>query len=50
VSHSAQFTERQKNMFRGLSKGKRFFIRGIKAVGPDGVERTLDAAMEVIIN
>ena len=50
VSHSAQFTERQKNMFRSLSKGKRFFIRGIKAIGPDGVERTLDAAMEVIIN
>lgn len=50
VSHSAQFTERQKNTFRSLSRGKRFFITRIKAVGPDGVERTLDAAMEVIIN
>ena len=50
VSHTAQFTERQKNMFRSLSKGKRFFIRGIKAIGPDGVERTLETAMEVIIN
>ena len=50
VSSSANFTERQKNMIRGLSRGKRFFITKIRAQGPDGIERTLNGAMEVIIN
>ena len=50
VSNSSQFTDRQKNMFRSLGRGKRFYISEIRAVGPDGVERKLDAAMEVIVN
>ena len=50
VSNSAAFTDRQKNMFRSLSRGKRFFITRVKAVGPDGVERVLDGAMDVTIN
>ena len=50
VSNSAEFTARQKNMFRSLSRGKRFFITRIKAIGPDGVERTLDGAMDVTVN
>ena len=50
VSGSAEFTERQKSMFRGLSRGKRFFITRIKAIGPDGVERTLDGAMDITVN
>ena len=50
VSNSSQFTDRQKNMFRSLGRGKRFYVSEIRAVGPDGVERKLDAAMEVIIN
>ena len=50
VSESAEFNERQRNMFRGLSRGKRFFISKIKAIGPDGVERTLDGAMDVTVN
>ncbi len=50
ISNSAEFTARQKNMFRSLSRGKRFFITRIKAIGPDGVERTLDGAMDVTIN
>lgn len=50
VANSAQFTDRQKNMFRSLGRGKRFYISEIRAVGPDGVERKLDAAMEVIVN
>ena len=50
VSNSAQFTDRQKNMFRSLGRGKRFYVSEIRAVGPDGVERKLDAAMEVIVN
>ncbi len=50
VSNSASFTPRQKNMFRSLARGKRFFITRIRAVGPDGVERTLDGAMDVTVN
>ena len=50
VSNSSQFTDRQKNMFRSLGRGKRFYVSEIRAVGPDGVERKLDAAMEVIVN
>ena len=50
VSESADFTDRQKSMIRGLTRGKRFFITRIKAIGPDGVERTLDGAMDVTVN
>lgn len=50
VSNSAAFTDRQKNTMRGLSRGKRFFITKIRAQGPDGIERTLNGAMEVIVN
>lgn len=50
VSTSGAFTQRQKNMFRSLARGKRFFITHIKAVGPDGVERVLDGAMDVTVN
>ena len=50
VSQSAEFTARQKNMFRNLSRGKRFFITRIRAIGPDGVERTLDGAMDITVN
>lgn len=50
VSGSASFTDRQKNMMRGLSRGRRFFITKIKAQGPDGIERTLNGALEVIVN
>ena len=50
VSAGASFTERQKNVIRQLSRGKRFYISKIKAVGPDGVERTLNGAMEIIVN
>lgn len=50
VSNDANFTDRQKNMIRQLSRGKRFYITSIRAVGPDGVERTLDGSMQIIIN
>lgn len=50
VSGGANFTERQKNMIRSLSRGKRFFITKIRAQGPDGIERTLNGALEVIVN
>lgn len=50
VSNGSAFTDRQKNMMRGLSRGRRFFVTKIRAQGPDGIERTLNGAMEVIVN
>ncbi|MCM1108955.1 MAG: gliding motility protein GldM [Clostridium sp.] len=50
VSNGTHFTERQKNLFRSLGRGKRFYVSRIRAVGPDGIERTLNGSMEVIIN
>ena len=50
VSQSANFTDRQRNMFRQLARGKRFYISEIRAIGPDGIERKLDGVMEVIVN
>ena len=32
----ASFSTRQKDMFRRLSRGKRFYISRVRAVGPDG--------------
>ncbi|MCQ2112086.1 MAG: gliding motility protein GldM [Bacteroidaceae bacterium] len=50
VSRTANFTDRQREMFRRLNRGKRFYISRVHAVGPDGIERTLPASMEVIVN
>ena len=50
ISDGANFSSRQKNQIRQLSRGKPFYISNIKAIGPDGVERTLDAAMELKIH
>lgn len=49
VSAGADFSQRQKDSFRRLSRGKRFYISRIKAIGPDGVERMLNP-VEVIVN
>ena len=49
VSSGASFSQRQKDSFRRLSRGKRFYISRVRAVGPDGIERDL-APMEVIVN
>lgn len=50
IATGATFSDRQKNMFRKLKRGQRFFITGVKAVGPDGIERQLAAALEVRVN
>ncbi len=50
VSKSADFTPRQRELFRKLTRGKRFYISRVHAIGPDGIERTLPASMEVIVN
>ena len=49
VSAGASFSQRQKDSFRRLSRGKRFYISRIRAIGPDGVERQLQP-VEVIVN
>ena len=50
VSSGSQFSARQKNLFRSLARGKRFYISRVRAIGPDGVERTLPNTLEVIVN
>ena len=50
LSQGANFTARQKDMFRNLGRGKRFYISHVKAIGPDNVERLLPTSLEVIIN
>ena len=47
VSDGANFSSRQKETFRKLSRNKRFYISSIMAVGPDGIQRKLSGAMEV---
>lgn len=48
-SQAADFSERQIAKIRALQKGKTFFITRVKAVGPDGIERTL-SPIEVVVN
>ena len=50
TSQGAQFSAQQKDMFRNLGRGKRFYISHVKAVGPDNVERLLPTSLEVIID
>ena len=47
ASDGANFSAAQKEQFRKLSRGRRFYISRVTAVGPDGIERTLSAAMEI---
>ena len=49
ISEGANFSQRQKEALRRLGRGKRFYISRVRAVGPDGVERTL-SPIEVIVN
>ncbi len=49
VSNGSFFSARQRETFRGLSRNKRFYITRIRAVGPDGITRTLPASMEIIV-
>lgn len=50
LSDGTKFSERQKTTFNRLTRGKRFYIQRVRAVGPDGVERQLSGSLEVIIN
>lgn len=48
VSSGANFSSRQKEAFKRLKRGQRFYISRIKAIGPDGITREL-SPMEVIV-
>ncbi|MGN0210061.1 MAG: gliding motility protein GldM [Muribaculaceae bacterium] len=49
VSDGNKFSQRQRQSFQRLQRGKRFYISRIKAIGPDGITRDL-SPMEVIVN
>ena len=49
ASAGSQFSERQRDAFRKLSRGKRFYVSNVSAEGPDGITRKLPQAMEVIV-
>ena len=48
-SAGPNLTEDQRNSIRELRTGNRFYISEVHAIGPDGIERTLTAVMEVIV-
>jgi len=49
ASSGASFSPRQKEQFRQLSRNKRFYITRVTAIGPDGITRKLQQALEVIV-
>ena len=49
ASAGSDFSDRQRETFRGLSHNRRFYITHVRAVGPDGVVRTLQGALEIIV-
>ena len=49
VSDGTKFSARQKDTFRKLQRNRRFYISRVTAVGPDGIQRKLNASMEVIV-
>lgn len=49
ISAGSNFTERQKEQMRGLTRGKELIIGKIKVRGPDGIERELNAMIIRII-
>ena len=49
VSDGAHFSARQKETFRKLQRNKRFYVSRVTAVGPDGIQRKLNASMEIIV-
>ena len=49
VSNGANFSERQKETFRKLQRNRRFYISRVTAIGPDGIQRTLQNPMEIIV-
>ncbi|BCS84989.1 MULTISPECIES: type IX secretion system motor protein PorM/GldM [Prevotella] len=49
ASLGSNFSDRQRDTFRSLSRNRRFYITHVKAVGPDGITRILNGALEIIV-
>ena len=49
ASSGSNFTEAQRELMRNLRTGQRFYISKVRVIGPDGIERTLPQALEVIV-
>ena len=49
ASDGASFSARQKDTFRKLARNRRFYISRVTVVGPDGLTRTLQNPMEIIV-
>ena len=49
VSDSNSFSQRQKEQIRRLARRRYFYVSGIRAIGPDGMERDI-AVIEVQVN
>ena len=49
ASNGSQFSDRQKDTFRKLARNRRFYISRVTAIGPDGIQRTLQNPMEIIV-
>ena len=49
ASEGASFSARQKEEFRKLSRNRRFYVSRVTVVVPDGLTRTLQNPMEVIV-
>ena len=48
-SDGANFSARQKETFRKLARNRRFYVSRVTAIGPDGIQRTLQNPMEIIV-
>jgi len=49
ASEGASFSGRQRDTFRKLARNRRFYISRVTVVGPDGLTRTLQNPMEIIV-
>ena len=49
ASEGASFSSRQMETFRKLTRNRRFYISRVTVVGPDGLTRTLQNPMDVIV-
>ncbi len=49
ASEGSSFSNRQRETFRKLSRNRRFYISRVTVVGPDGLTRTLQNPMEIIV-
>ena len=49
ASDGAAFSTRQKDTFRKLTRNRRFYVSRVTVVGPDGLTRTLQNPMEIIV-